>query len=91
MNMKPLRVDLLKDVRVVTNGTECSVWIKCPMCKEEHAVAMRFDEWRGGRSMWERGAYIQDAFPRLSPEDREILISGTCPKCWDKIFGGDLP
>lgn len=82
-------MDLLRETRVVTDGTECSVWVKCPVCGEEHAVAMRFDEWRNGRSAWERGAHIQDAFPQLSPEDREILISGTCPKCWDEIFGVD--
>lgn len=82
-------MDLLRETRVVTDGTECSVWTKCPACKEEHAVAMRLDEWRNGRSMWERGAHVQDAFPRLPPEDREILISGTCPKCWNEIFGED--
>lgn len=82
-------MDLLRETRVVTDGTECSVWTKCLACKEEHAVAMRLDEWRAGRSAWERGAHIQDAFPRLPPEDREILISGTCPKCWNEIFGED--
>ena len=33
------------------------------------------------------GQYAQDAFPFLSPEDREQIISGTHPKCWQEMFG----
>ena len=29
---------------------------------------------------------IQELFPDLSPELREVLVSNTCPKCWDKMF-----
>lgn len=29
---------------------------------------------------------IQDNFPYLSREQREILISGIHPECWDKLF-----
>jgi len=29
---------------------------------------------------------IQEAFPELSADDREMLISGTCPACWEKMF-----
>jgi hypothetical protein len=31
------------------------------------------------------GVLAQDAFPYLSPEYRELLISGTCPDCWDLL------
>ena len=31
------------------------------------------------------GALAQHAFPDMSPEDRELIISGTHPECW-----GDL-
>ena len=33
--------------------------------------------------------YIQDRLPRLSPEKREILITGTHPACWDEMFPED--
>jgi len=33
-----------------------------------------------------QGAFIQDAFPYLSEDDREFLLTGTCDKCWDKMF-----
>ena len=32
------------------------------------------------------GENIQIAFPDLTADQREILISGICPECWDKIF-----
>lgn len=35
------------------------------------------------------GALIQDCFPYLSAEDREIMISHICPVCWDEMFGQD--
>lgn len=30
--------------------------------------------------------YIQDAFPYLSADDREFLISGMSPEGWDETF-----
>lgn len=37
---------------------------------------------------WRGGMLIQDAFPDLPAEDREFLISGLCPECWNKLFNG---
>ncbi|MBO1003151.1 hypothetical protein [Pseudogracilibacillus auburnensis] len=31
------------------------------------------------------GAHVQDAMPYLSADDRELLISGICGKCFDEI------
>ena len=36
---------------------------------------------------WKLGKYIQDAMPYLSADERELLISGTCGACFDKMFG----
>lgn len=33
--------------------------------------------------------YIQDIFPYLNAEERELLISQICPKCWEETFGSD--
>lgn len=40
-------------------------------------------------SKWQGGAYIQDAMPTLSAEEREFLISGFTPHEWNIIFGDD--
>lgn len=50
-----------------------------------HAVTVRADELR----MYERGALAQEAFPNLSRDDREFLISGASPEGWAKMFSGD--
>jgi hypothetical protein len=39
-----------------------------------------------GLALRQAGAYVQDAFPYLSAPEREQLISGTHPKCWDEMF-----
>ena len=36
---------------------------------------------------YRQGAYAQDAFPYLSPADREFLISGMSGEGWDMTFG----
>ena len=38
---------------------------------------------------WRNGTLIQDAFPTLTPSEREWLKMGTHPQCWEKIFEGE--
>ena len=57
----------------------------CPMCNTYHTLTVdmtRFILYQGGMS-------IQDAFPEMSPTDRERFISGLCPDCQKKIFVED--
>ena len=42
-----------------------------------------------GFADWQGGELIQNALPELSADQRELLISGTCPTCWDKMFPSD--
>lgn len=54
----------------------------CPFCGEYHEVLVSeadYAEWQGGE-------LAQNAFPYLTAEEREILISGICPDCWGKMF-----
>ena len=39
---------------------------------------------QAGRAM---GLSIQEIVPELSPDYREMFISGICPTCWDNMFG----
>lgn len=58
----------------------------CPMCGKTHLLTMtneQFERLEAGEE------HIQDIFPDWSLDDRERLISGACPECWDKVFGGD--
>lgn len=36
-----------------------------------------------------QGTLIQDAFPYLSADEREFLITGICNTCWEASFGED--
>ena len=33
--------------------------------------------------------YVQDVWPNLEPDLREIVISGTHPECWNSVFGNE--
>lgn len=35
---------------------------------------------------WQNGDYIQTALPDLTVEEREMLMTGTHPDCWDTAF-----
>ena len=36
---------------------------------------------------WKHGLHAQDAFPNLTPGQREFIISGTTEEEWDQMFG----
>jgi hypothetical protein len=36
-----------------------------------------------------QGALLQNAFPNLSPEEREFIKSGVTASEWDDIFGAE--
>jgi hypothetical protein len=38
---------------------------------------------------WSQGKLIQEAFPYLDADQRELLISNTCKKCWSKMFSDE--
>ena len=54
----------------------------CTVCGESEFWKLD----RAAVESWQAGEYIQNAFPEMSMEDREILITGTHPACWDKLF-----
>ena len=61
------------------------VQVKCHMCRKVHEVtvnAAAFMRWEN------REGHIQDLMPELSASERELLISQTCSRCFDSLFGG---
>jgi len=57
----------------------------CPHCKKSSILHVPqqsiFD--------WKKGMYIQDAFPTLDSDDRELLKTGFHTTCWNEAFGDD--
>jgi hypothetical protein len=73
---------------VVTNGgLEGTVEIEafCEMCTRKFKITAG----RAGFIAWRKGELIQKALPELPKEDRELLVSGTCSSCFDKLFAGE--
>lgn len=58
---------------------------RCTVCKKHGQLDVDEEGW----VMWQTGTYIQNAFPNLDDDQRELLISGTHAHCWERIFGGD--
>ena len=66
------------------NYKEVCVVTRCPFCGRGNEVEVNeADYWD-----WQDGELAQVAFPYLSADEREMLISGICPTCWEKTFGG---
>lgn len=57
----------------------------CPFCGKVHEVTVSEADY----AAWQGGELAQNAFPYLSADEREILISGICPTCWDNMFSGE--
>ena len=54
----------------------------CMNCEERSLIDLdekKFQRWTGGE-------VIQNVWPELSAGDRELLITGTHPSCWDSMF-----
>lgn len=58
----------------------------CPICGKEYGVYVNGEDYFN----WScKGVLAQYAFPYLSANERESLISGLCSECWDDMFGSD--
>lgn len=38
---------------------------------------------------WQSGQHVQNAFPEFAAPQRELLITGTHPDCWNAMFADD--
>lgn len=55
----------------------------CAYCNKKYSMPVfkiDLEEYNKGEKL------VQECFPYLSSEYRELLISGMCPECWDKLY-----
>lgn len=57
----------------------------CPFCSNVSTILVDTADYNA----WRAGKLAQRAFPYLSAEDRETLISGLCPDCQESFFEED--
>ena len=77
--------ELRKKMRTQTSAPLTAVTKPCIHCNKTSSLTVDADGYR----QWVSGALIQDAFPDMDADNRELLISGTHPACWDTMFGDD--
>jgi hypothetical protein len=54
----------------------------CSMCGKEVKVEVNKEDLK----KYQEGIHIQDAFPYLTADEREVFISGICGECFDRMF-----
>lgn len=60
-----------------------TIWGReCPVCKKKSALIVD----KKAFESWVRGKLIQDAFPEMPKDQRELLITGIHPECWKIAF-----
>lgn len=57
----------------------------CIMCGETSTLKMLVHHYLE----WKNGGLLDRVCPEMPKETREMLISGTHPDCWDKMFQED--
>lgn len=56
---------------------------QCPVCLKSSIVEVD----GGAYSRWKLlGARIKEAFPEMSVDEREVLMTGIHPDCWKEMF-----
>jgi hypothetical protein len=61
------------------------VTIECVECRRDHSFDMPEADFFKGMEQRRNGGLIQQCFPNLAPEHREMFVSRICPSCFDAI------
>lgn len=54
----------------------------CIVCKQTSMLSLDMDDFL----RWQGGELVQNVWPDWTPDQRELLITGTHPECWDEMF-----
>lgn len=68
---------------IYPSNRDMAIQRSCPTpgCKTKNVVMVH----EGDYMKWRKRDKIQDAMPYLDADEREILITGICIDCWDKM------
>lgn len=59
-----------------------TIYSSCLDCRKTYDIKVFAED----ITKYKNGVFVQDAFPYLSDDEREILVSKTCGTCFDKMF-----
>ena len=70
--------------KVVVVITAKCVVPNCPEQESFEVDSIAFYDWDISRKR------VRDCFPQLTVDQAEMLISGICPKCWNKVYDEEV-
>jgi hypothetical protein len=63
--------------------------VKCPCCRKESNLHLTLEQ-TGRYELFKLGVgHIQDLLPDLTNTERELLLTGICTECWQKMEEDD--
>lgn len=69
-----------------TIGGQTLLWTpNCVVCERRSEIQVPAEAW----AAYKAGAYLQDAFPMLTADEREMLLNGGHPDCLDSLRSDD--
>jgi hypothetical protein len=72
--------------RPLKNNTKCEVVATGFMGQTKMVLPLSLGQLQQGIDAWDRGEYVQIAFPTLNGDQREFLMSGMLPEQFAKAF-----
>lgn len=60
------------------SGNKLVIESICPFCRVRQQVLVNNEAFQN----WENGELVQNAFPKLTPTEREALMTGICDNCF---------
>lgn len=72
----------------MTKERNVNLQVECRLCNTIHTLKVAEDDAYEYYASPNR-RFVQDIFPYLNEDERELLISNICPECWKKMFGSD--
>lgn len=54
----------------------------CIACGSETEMLLNADKF----AAWQSGMFVQDVWPEMTPDERELLLTGIHANCWDEMF-----
>ena len=62
--------------------------VSCPWCGKKQTMTLtgkKLQEYKEGKVRYNAGYLAQHAWPTFTADEREFIMTGICPKCWDTM------
>lgn len=69
-------------LKITREGDKTNIEATCISCGKVKQFTIAYEDFL----RWEAGELLQNVFPKVSVDDRELLISGMCGPCFDRLF-----